>query len=221
MKSIILMFAVGALTAQTVKAQGTLYISNLGQPSTGSFAAGSDSWLGAVFYTGPDVRGYTLNSIELGMTDASGNPSAFTVMLYVNANNPNAGPFNINSIATLNGSLNPATAGTYTFVPTSNITLMGNVPYTIVLTAGTTVASGAYEWSHTGTYSYDDSDGWSQSGGLWTSSNNGSSWNGPTSGNLQFAINATVVPEPSSEILFGLGGLLFLWHRRKAKSFFV
>jgi hypothetical protein len=62
----------------------TAYLSNLGQSSTGSLAVGSDSWLAASFGTGTNEGGYELNSIQLAMTDASGNPSGFTVMIYTN-----------------------------------------------------------------------------------------------------------------------------------------
>jgi hypothetical protein len=52
-------------------------------------------------------------------------------------------------------------------------------------------------------------------GDAFKSSNDGSSWNFNGFSFPQFAINATAVPEPSFEILLGLGGLGFLWHRRK------
>jgi hypothetical protein len=45
---------------------------------SGSPSVASDSWLAAEFGTGTDASGYVLNSVQLGMTDASGNPSGFT-----------------------------------------------------------------------------------------------------------------------------------------------
>ena len=209
-------FAVALLAPQIVQAQGTMtYLSNLGQSPDGSNAVGSDSWLAALFGTGPNAGGYSLNSIQLGMANASGNPSGFTVMLYSEVGV--TGYFPGSSLGTLDGSLNPTTAGIYTFTPASNLTLSPSTYYFIVLTAGTTVANGAYEWNALNTFSYNPSGGW---GGVisWIS-NNGSLWTAhPPLDFSQFAINATVIPEPGVLSLFGLGGLGFLWHRRKAKA---
>jgi hypothetical protein len=212
----ILVLAVALLVPQTVRAQGTLaYLSNVGQASSGSVTVGSDLWLAALFGTGNNAGGYTLDSIQLGMADALGNPSNFTVMLYSEI--PLGAILPGNKFGTLDGSLNPTTAGVYTFTPVLNLTLSPNTDYFIVLTAGTTVANGAYGWSYASAISYNPTGGWGSYGGIW-SSGNGSTWNSPAAGNPQFAINATAIPEPGVLGLFGLGGLAFLWHRRKAKS---
>ena len=145
MKKIIIMLALALLTQQTIQAQGTMtYLSNVDQASAGSLAVGSDSWLAAPFRTGSNASGYLLNSIQLGMTDASGNPSGLTVMLYSMAVS-SALPGH--SLGTLDGSLNPVTGGIFAYTPTGNLTLSPNEYYFIVLTAGTTVANGAYDWS--------------------------------------------------------------------------
>jgi hypothetical protein len=191
------------------------YLSNLGQPPDGSNTVASDSWLAELFETGTNASGYLLGSIQLGMADASGAPSGFTAMVY-------SGIFGgtgiEGSIGTLDGSLNPVAGGIYTFTPDSNLMLSANTSYYVVLTAGTTVANGAYEWSYAGTSSYNPIGGWSSSGDTWSSTNgrvSALSWQ-PTSSFTQFAITVTDVPEPGVLGLFGLGGLAFLWHRRKA-----
>lgn len=97
------MFVVGLFTQQLIQAQGVVYLSNLEQTSAGSHAVGSDSWLAAGFKTGSNTGGYALNSIELGLTNASGNPSGFTAMIYSEANNPN-GVLPGSSLGALNGS---------------------------------------------------------------------------------------------------------------------
>src|ERR1035437_4321193 len=123
MKNLIIAFAIALLATQIIRAQGTItYLSNLGQTSTGSLAVGSDLSLAAEFLTGNNVGGYALNSIQLGMIDALGTPSGFTVMIYAQNGNP-AGESPGSSIGTLNGSLNPVTAGTYTYTAPSNLTL--------------------------------------------------------------------------------------------------
>jgi hypothetical protein len=213
----------GLFIPQITQAQGTTYLSNLGEPSTGSVSVGSDSWLAVAFFTGTNVSGYSLNSIQLAMTDASGNPSGFTVMLCGFNGLPGS------SLGTLSGSTDPSTAGIYTYTPAANLTLLPRAGYSIVLTAGTAVADGAYGWSYgsyAGNNTYNQSGGWGTFvdvyalGEIYTSTD-GLSWGMHANGffsNPQFAINATAVPEPNILSLLGLGGLGFLWHRRKAKT---
>jgi hypothetical protein len=220
MKKNIIALATVLLAPLLVQAQGTLtFLSNLGESSAGSVIVGSDSWQAAGFQTGNNAGGYSLNSVQLDMTDALGNPNLFSVMIYkqVIGGPPVSSPGS--SIGTLNGSLNPALAGTYTYTSASNITLSSDALYFIVLTAGTPVGSGAYEWSYAGANSYNSVDGWSSQGGVWTSSSGSiSSWNSSTTSFPEFAINATPVPEPSVFGLFGLGSLGLLWHRRKTSD---
>ena len=211
----VVVFAVALLAPQIVQAQGTMtYVSSLSQTSTGSPSVGSDSWLAAGFYTGTDPSGYTLSSIQLAMTDASGNPNGFTVMLYTAISG--AGPLPGSSLGTLDGSLNPVTGGIFTYTPGSSLTLSPNASYFIVLTAGTIVANGAYSWSEN-TFPASSSGGWFAENGVLQSSNGTSHWSA-IPGIGQFAINATAIPEPGVLGLFGLGSLAFLWHRRKAKA---
>ena len=211
MKTLIIICAVGLLTQQATRAQGTLtYLSNLEQPSAGSLAVGSDSLLATSFRTGTNASGYVLNTVQLGMADATGNPSGFTVMLYsllFGALTPGQ------SLGTLAGSLNPATGGSYTYTPDSNLTLFPNTFYYIVLTAGTAVANGAYDWSYVGVNSYNPNGGWVGFGGSLTSIN-GSSWTGIGGTFPEFAITATAIPEPSPSWLLLLGSGIFIYVRR-------
>jgi hypothetical protein len=174
--------------------------------------------LAADFSTGGNAGGYLINSIQLAMTNASGNPNGFTVMIYsaiVSAGGINPGT----NLETLNGSLNPTTAGIFTYTPAPSLTLSQNTKYYIVLTAGTAINNGAYEWSIEDA-SRPSSDGWLGYGVLQSSDGqNGWSFLGaPQFPYSQFAINATAIPEPGVLGLFALGGLAFLWHRRKAKA---
>lgn len=217
MRNLIIMFSAILMAQQVTQAQGIMYLSNLSQASSGSLAVGTNSWLAAGFQTGTNAGGYWLDSIQLAMTDASGNPSAFVAMLYDQSSDL-SGFSPGSSLCTLNGSLNPVTGGIYTYTPASSLTLSPNTIYFIVLTAGTTVANGAYGWSYLNTASYGPVDNWG--GGLALGSGNGLPWH--PLGNYpqeldypQYAINATAVPEPGVLSLFALGGLCFLWHRRR------
>jgi hypothetical protein len=150
------------------------------------------------------------------MTDASGNPSSFAVMLYANSGNP----FTIlpgSSLDTLNGSANPSTAGTYTYTTGSTITLSPSTDYFVVLTAATTVADGSYNWNVSSTYSPISIGGWGGDN-ILAQSTDGLNWNFITGNYPLFAVNATPTPEPSVGIYLSLGGILLLgFGRWKAK----
>jgi hypothetical protein len=208
----LIVFLVVLLVPQSGLAQGTLYLNNLDQPSTGSFAVGNDSWLAATFRTGNNAGGYVLDSIQLGMVGASGHPSDFTAMLYsLSVLAPVPG----HSLATLNGSSDPSTVGVYTFNPSSSLTLSPGTSYFIVLTSGTSTANDAYEWSLSNGSSYNPMGGWGNMMGQLEHSSDGLSW--AVVGNVgpQYAINATPVPEPSIVGLFCLGGAILLRRSRE------
>jgi len=209
MKKAVIMSLAGILIRQILQAQGTVYLSNLGQPSAGGQAVGSDSWLAAAFQTGTNASGYLLNSVQLALADASGNPSSFTAMIYANASPAGYSPGG--GLGTLNGTPDPSTAGTYIYTPASSLTLLQSSVYFIVLTSGTTVVNGAYEWNYASTRAYNLSGGWFGLGNIYTSVN-GSSWS-PIAGNPEFAITAEAIPEPGVLGLLGLGGLFFLRYR--------
>ena len=216
MKKIIIIFVAVLLAPQLVPAQGTIYLSNLGQPSSGSAAVGSDSWLAVYFRTGysPLIYGYLLNSIQLETTDAFGNPSGFTVAIYPVYGFPDAPASLGSSLGTLNGSADPSTAGVYSYTPTSSLTLLPNAGYFAVLTAGTAVADGAYE--------LDESASYATSSGNWTggpalySNDDGLIWGVMGATYFQFASTATAIPEPSWArlLLFGSGVLFYVRKRR-------
>jgi hypothetical protein len=227
MKKIIIMFCVGLLTQQVTQAQGTAYISNVGQPSTGYYFVASNKWEAAMFGTGNNAGGYALNSVQLGMADATGAPSGLTVMIYSETNPVinflPQGPIPDSSLGTLDGSFDPETAGIYTYTDNANIILSPGTLYFIVLMAGTAIANGTYDWSIADpSSSYTTSGGWeiftnpsgAGNGALFKySTDNGSSWSSSYA-NLQYAITATAVPEPSPSLLLLLGSGIFIYARR-------
>src|SRR5580698_174701 len=108
-------FAGGFFAPQMALSQSSFtYLSNLAQPSIGSAAVASDAWVAEDFVTGNNPGGYALNSVQLSMAAAVGEPDDFTVMIYSLGPSPTA-PLPGSSIGTLNGSSAPLTAGTYTY----------------------------------------------------------------------------------------------------------
>ncbi|MGB8369561.1 MAG: choice-of-anchor R domain-containing protein [Limisphaerales bacterium] len=190
------------------QAQGTLYVSNLGQAPNGSVAVASDSWVAELFRTGTDSGGYDLNSVQLLMDAALGSPNAFTVLLYSNNSNFEPG----SSLGSLTGS-DPAGGGNFTYTA-SSITLLPSTFYWIVITSTTPLASGSYYWSLADTFNYSSSNGWGI--GSYDKSSDGSSWVSNRSNPLQFAVDASTIPEPSTLALAGLGlACLSFWRRRQ------
>jgi len=200
----IVTLAVGLSRPPQLQAQGTTYVSNLGATPSGSLAIGSDSWAAAWFTSGATSGGYRLDSIQLGMADASGAPTGFGVMLY----NSGIGiaPIPGTSLGTLSGSPSPSTAGVYIFTPPVDLVLSKQTSYFIVLTGGTPIAGGAYQWDRADTSSYDLNGGWGTT--IACHSANGSSWSYVSAVSPVFAINATpepAVPEPNTAAVVALG----------------
>jgi hypothetical protein len=208
-------FLIGLSFPRNATAQGTItYLSNLGQTPVGGNTVGSDSWLAAGFITGANAAGYALDSVQLGLADASGLPGGFTVMVYARASFLGISPGS--SLGDLTGSANPTTAGIYSYNASPGLSLAPSTDYFIVLTAGTAVSAGAYNWSYSGANDYNPVGGWISLGGGWTSVN-GSSWNAASASFSRFAIYATPAPEPGVIGLFALGGLIVAFRRLKAR----
>jgi hypothetical protein len=210
-------FVLGVFLPCIVEGQGEItYISNLGDTSTGSQAVGNDSWLAGGFITGLNPGGYVLNSVDLAMTEASGSPDDFSVMLYSSINNATTTPGD--NLGVLSGSLSPVTAGAYTYTAPLDLTLSPNTIYFVTVTAGTAIANGAYNWGVT-TTTFDSYNNYHWAGPIVLyDSSDGLNWNVNSGVYEQFSLNASAVPEPGVLGLFGLGGLCFFWYRRKAKA---
>jgi len=185
-----------------VQAQGTTFFSNLAANSQAGPGTASDAWLAQSFNVGTNATGYSLNSVQLAIGSASGAPDGFHALLYADNNFRPGSP-----IATLTGSLNPSTAGLFTY-HASGVVLSPSVKYWVVITSETPQSVGAYAPRLASFFDYASSDRWSTDR-FYTRSVDGLNWTESNVGSiLQFAIDATAVPEPSSLTLFGFAGLL-------------
>lgn len=183
--------------SQIVLSQDTVYLSNLGEASGGGVAVNNDSVIRAPFTTGSNSGGYILDSVQLVMNAASGDPTDFNVAIY--------------GLGSLTGSANPFNAGVFTYIA-SGITLQADTTYYVAVISRQSSINGDYYWSLANTSDYDSSDNWAMA---QTSSTYYYTVNGGIvpSNPLQFAIDATVVPEPSVFGLLALGSLLFGFRR--------
>ena len=208
-KIIALVSVIGLLLPVMTSAQGTLYVSNLGQTSTGSAAIGSDSWIAQSIITGTNSSGYVLNSVQLLMNAASGSPSGFNVSIYSSLSGL---PYN--NLGTLVGS-DPAAGGLFSYTA-SDLDLSPSTFYFVVVTAATPVAQGAYDWSAANGSPSVGNQQWTIYD-FYNSSPDGSSWTGHIRLNIpQLGIYATAVPEPATVALAGLGlACLSLLRRRR------
>lgn len=204
------------LLARVAPAQGTTYISNLGQTPVGSGAVGNDSWIAQQFTTGTNSTGYALNSVQLLMDPALGSPNGFSASIYSCPRNGAPGI----ELGSLDGT-DPAAGGIFSY-DASGLVLSPGTSYAIVLTATTPIAQGAYEWSANdsfGRITVAPGDPWTIPDAFYSSAD-GSSWTAHGRGNIfQFAIDGAAVPEPGFSSLLALGGLWLLWHRRASARY--
>ena len=195
----------------TVQAQGTVYLSNLAAASAGGLGVGLGEQLAQPFETGSAPLGYNLTSIQVGMlaTNGPGIPTGFGISLC--ADNGGVPGSNLGS---LSGSDNPSIGGIYTYAA-SDITLTPSTAYWVVASASQ--SGGFFWWSIASSTEYTSTDGWSTR----TESPYGLiliQGDPPTGiglGPLQFAVEATPVPEPGVCSLSALGlAVILLWRRR-------
>lgn len=107
--------------------------------------------------------------------------------------------------------LNPSSGGVFTYTA-SGLMLSSLTQYFIVVTASTPVAGGFYNWSFENSGSAYSIDRWIS--GFSYLSADGANWT-IDSHNVQFAIYATPIPEPSSTCLILIGSGVLFYARRK------
>jgi hypothetical protein len=195
--------ALALCTLAKLGAQGTTYISNLSLDPVGNGTVADDAWLAQSFTTGNNPQGYTLNTVQAALSPASGSPIGFSVSLY-----SGKGAYPGSSLGVLNGPDDPLEGGVVDYSG-SGLELLPATTYWIVLTADSPSAVGSYASRITSFFGHSATDGW-WIHRYYAESYDGLGWSDSEVGlNLQFAVNATSVPEPSAFALVGLAGILF------------
>jgi hypothetical protein len=190
------------LVVNLVQAQGNIFLSNLNEPSDLGVSVGSSRWLAISFVTGVASSGYTLNSIQVEISGVGGDPGSYGVMLYGDNGGQPGG-----SLGALPG-LTPTGPGVYTYT-SSSMPLSPLTTYWIV--AKWENSSADVFWSIPTSGAYTSTEGWMMNTASSFTSTDNSSWDNYSGSYLNFAVNATAVPEPSALTLSGLVfGLLTL-----------
>lgn len=186
------------------------FLSNLVQPSLASHPISSNSWIAQPFFTAPSIVGFNLDSIQLLLGATLRNATGLSVAVYSGSRKPQT-PFGF-----LSGP-EPTSEGVYHF-SASGITLTPQTLYWIVLTAETPASAGNFTWERSSSQSYFSASGWTM-GLSFFSSEDGSSWLQTTPYPMQFALYASVIPEPSSFVLLSVGSLFLITRlARKSRS---
>jgi PEP-CTERM motif len=209
-KMLILPIVGCCILIQMDQAGAATMFSNLGQTAIGSMAIASDSWRAEEFYTGANPDGYLLNSIQIQLDTPIGVPSGFSLGIY-DRNGVTPG----NSLELL-ARTEPSGTGIFTF-QSSGLVLHPNSGYFVVATATTPLSSGSFQWDITSwvdqTPVFDFG-----AGGLLYHSSDGNTWTYSRPNNFMFAVNATVIPEPSTLVLAVLGlAAIGFWRFRQSK----
>jgi hypothetical protein len=234
MKRILTPLALAAISFSLMARLDAQYISTLGQPgspgagvqytSTGDWETSVQVWAAMPFST--DAQSYSLTSIEASIHHVSSSGSAPIVAL-LHAGDGNYRPtddyiadFIYDPLTVPSDVAGGSTWGTVTFTPTWAPILDPSTNYVFILFVATGGGvSGSYEWKETAA-----TNGFTApSGGSWLMPAesfsavfmgdyvygvNNLPWSSDTGGRLVAAVNASIVPEPSTYAL--LAGLVAL-----------
>ncbi len=171
--------------------------------------------LGQEFITSAGGPAYRLNSVTLHLAGAAGNPGDFVLELYTGplsgiASGP-IGQFAVTS--------NPLTPGHFTFDAVDELILAPSTRYMIVASAPDAVGStvSQYGW-YVGNFQGIPGSGWGIIG-RWFSSAGDATWTPVRAAPLQFAVDATTIPEPASAWLAALA-ITSAWLTRRRRASF-
>jgi hypothetical protein len=210
----LLLVLIGLTFTTAVFGQGTtVYVSGVNKPSDSFGNVASDSWLAQRFGTGTYSNGYLVTSVQLQLTNATGNPNGLVVSIY--SQNGNLPGFPGSLLAPLTGDSNPLTSGIYSY-SAANVVLAPNLLYFLVVTSSQPLSAGSFRWQTIAFGSQFDMDGLVV--GLPARSVDGMVWERSSTGIFQFSLTAMTVPEPTGSMLMLAAAILSVRQRRKRGS---
>lgn len=200
------------VTANEANAQGTLYLSNLGEAVYGGETPSTNLWFAHAFTTGVNSGGYSLDAVQLLINFGSPLATSFTVSVRGNSGT-GSGPGA--QMGVLSGPV-PTTNGVFSY-SAANISLAPVTTYWVAVTADNPDRIGT-RWSDTTSTNYASIGGWQLATDNGMVSLDGINWSARAGTSpSQFAITATAIPEPSVVALFFLGGGWLAWAFRGRK----
>lgn len=201
-------FLICAAAAATLHATPTVtLLSNLDQPTQPSATVvGLNQFLAAPFITGESATAFEFVTMPL-MAFAS-SQGKFQVSLHID----DAGlPGDLIIGGVLSGNNGPRASGLYTYAAVADLFLDPNTRYWVVAECDFATPNANYGWYDTLSFNYSSAAGWQLPGHLASSHDAGATWRTNEDAliprPLKFEIAGTIIPEPSSLALAGLGTL--------------
>ncbi|MFO1489179.1 MAG: choice-of-anchor R domain-containing protein [Verrucomicrobiota bacterium] len=215
MKPRILALSLALACFSLQQSRADVVVSNLGEPISPTYDSWGvflNNWVGMKFTTGSNSPSWSLASVDMMLVGGVGLlNNDLTVRIHAdNSGQPGLSLFSLTGPEPAGDNL-PAILN---YVPTAPATLASQTSYWLV---ASTINS-HYGWTMTEPYSGNDTglDGWSIDDGIIFTQDQGSSWIYYNDEPALFAINTTVVPEPGTFALLGLGAAALLARRRRA-----
>jgi len=217
--SLIVILSVSGLA---LHGQGVLLLSNLDQlPFQSPPGLDLGQFLAAPFITGSSPSIFDSATVALRVSELPTGQVHF--YLYSDANG-------LPASQVIGGALNgpaapPFPGGNYTYSATVPILLSPDTQYWLVGTQTVGSSNPSYAWRDTESYDYSSSVGWQLPGYCAFGHDQGASWvssaDAPIPSPLMFEISGTVVPEPATCNLLGIGLLLItVVNRRRLRLSF-
>jgi hypothetical protein len=204
----VLVAVASSLVFLTCAQAQTIIVDNTAATVSSSDVIDSGNWQANSFTM--DGTSRSLQSVTLSLDNGNAVGGNFQVQLW-----SSGGSQPVTLLATLSGNSNPLTANSYSYTPSSTVTLSADTKYWVVAEGSTT--SGTYNWNFATSSA---STGVGTLGGWSNTANAGTSWNAEI--NIEpfmFNVTAGAVPEPSSyTAVFGVLALGFgvaSRHRRR------
>ena len=183
----------------TTSARAATVLSNLENDQFALYTVTLEFFLAQSFFVGDAATAYVLDSVSMPVIDPDQFFGPLGVWIYdTDANNVPG-----NSIGALSTPVNPSSTGSFTYTPTSPLTLTASTRYWVV--AGS-AAGGMYSFSQTSSSAFTAIENWSIPSPFVTTGTG--SWDYFEGYYIQMEFAATAVPEPTTLGMASGGALL-------------